>query len=132
VQVHDALRQRFGPELAVTLENHPPIPIKAATARVVTLIQYSIMAFVLVGQQACQVLGIRLSTEFWTQVQEKRWSVLMGAWFIGNTVVNGLVSTGAFEIWYGSDVVFSKLVMGRMPTMEEIMNGVQEAMSASQ
>lgn len=132
MQVYDALRQTFGPELEVTLENHPPVPIKAVIARVVTLVQYTVMAFVIVGQQACEALGIRLSTAFWAQVQEKRWSVLMGAWFIGNTVVNGLISTGAFEIWYGSNMVFSKLATGRMPTMEEVLNGVREAITASQ
>lgn len=88
------------------------------------------MAFALFGRQACQALGINFSSEFWAELEQKRWSILLGAWFIGNTLINNLVSTGAFEIAYGRDVIFSRLSTGRMPSMEEILLGVQEALEA--
>jgi hypothetical protein len=89
------------------------------------------MGFALFGRRACQALGFNfLSAEFWAELERKRWSVVLGAWFIGNTLINNLVSTGAFEITYGTDVVFSRLSTGRMPSMEEILLGVQEALHA--
>ena len=33
----------------------------------------------------------------------------MGAWFVGNTVSQNLLNTGAFEIYYDGEVIFSKL-----------------------
>jgi hypothetical protein len=113
------------------MENYPPAPSRAFAARAVQLLQYAAIAFAVAGQQLADIAGITASPEFWAGMAEKRWSLIMGAFFFGNTVVNGLLSTGAFEVLYGSDVVFSKLDTGRMPSMEELLTGMQEAMTAS-
>lgn len=36
--------------------------------------------------------------------------------FLANTLAASMTATGAFEVLYGEEVVFSKLAMGRMPT----------------
>lgn len=114
------------------MENYPPTPSRAALARAVQFVQYATIAFALAGQQLADIAGIRASPEFWAGMAEKRWSLVMGAFFFGNTIVNSLLSTGAFEVLYGSDVIFSKLDTGRMPTMQEIVTGMEEAMTAAQ
>jgi len=54
-------------------------------------------------------------------LREKKMMIIMGAWFLGNTINNGLTSTGAFEIFVDDTLAFSKLQSGRMPqNMEEI------------
>ena len=39
----------------------------------------------------------------------------MGAWFLGSQVSNGLISTGAFEIYVNDKLEYSKLNSGAMP-----------------
>ena len=90
------------------------------------------MAFAVIGEQACAALGFALPAAVAQQLQEKRFAILMGAWFVGNTLTNSLTNTGAFEVLYGTDVIFSKLATGSMPTIEQIVIGVQEAMAAAQ
>ncbi|EFN53349.1 hypothetical protein CHLNCDRAFT_58621 [Chlorella variabilis] len=55
----------------------------------------------------------------------------MGAWFIGNTVRQNLLGTGAFEVSYDGTPIFSKLDTGRMPTLPELVAGIAEAMAAA-
>lgn len=72
-----------------------------------------------------------MGPDFWSGFAEKRWSIILGAFFFGNTLINGIISTGAFEVLYGNDVIFSKILTGRMPSMDELVVGVQEAMVAA-
>ncbi len=73
----------------------------------------------------------RFSPVFWTGLAEKRFSLIIGSFFFGNSIINSIVSTGAFEVLYGSEVIFSKLATGRMPTMDELLANLQEIIAAS-
>lgn len=132
-QVSGAFHQRFGADLPVVFETYPPSPTQAAVARLVTLIQYSIIVFALAGQQICDAVGMtsRFPPDFWVGLAEKRFSLIIGCFFFGNTIINSIVSTGAFEVLYGSEVIFSKLSTGRMPTMDELLTTLQETITAS-
>lgn len=44
-----------------------------------------------------------------------KWQFGMGAWFLGSQVSNGLISTGAFEIYVNDKLEYSKLNSGAMP-----------------
>ena len=46
--------------------------------------------------------------------------------FLGNLLKQNFGNTGAFEIYYDGDVVFSKLKEKRMPRLEEIVDGIRE------
>lgn len=113
------------------MENYPPSPERVFIARLVTILQYATIAFALAGQQILEAVGIQVGPVFWSGLAEKRWSLILGAFFFGNTLINGIISTGAFEVLYGSDVIFSKIMTGRMPSMDELLVGVQEAMVAT-
>ena len=127
------LRQAFGADLVINYENYPPSPTMTILARAMTLLQYATIAFAVAGQPICEALGFSsfFAPSFWNQVAEKRFSIIMGAFFFGNTVINSVVSTGAFEVLYGSEVIFSKLNTGRMPTLNELQSTMQEAITAA-
>lgn len=134
MQVQQALKNHFGQSLPVTLVNHPPPPTQALLAQLVLLTQFVLAAVVLSGPQAAPYLariGIVLPPETWQAVQEKKVGILMGAWFIGNTVRQNLLGTGAFEVSYDGTPIFSKLDTGRMPTLPELVAGIAEAMAAA-
>ncbi len=44
----------------------------------------------------------------------------MGAWFLGNTMAQNVVATGAFEIYVNENLEFSKLNSGQMPTQNDL------------
>ena len=103
-------------------------------AQLVLAAQLCVAAVVLTGQQAAPLLrqvGIVLPAETWQAMQEKKVPILMGCWFVGNTIRGNMMSTGAFEVSYQGTPVFSKLDTGRMPTMSELLGGIGEALAAA-
>lgn len=51
--------------------------------------------------------------------------LVLGSWF-ASMIVSGLVSTGAFEVYYDGELVFSKLDKDRMPSAEEIFRVLED------
>ena len=98
----------------------------------VTFVQLSVIGFAVAGEQACAALGITLPDSVWALLRANKVLVLMGTWLAGNMLVSALTSTGAFEVSYGSDVLFSKLDTGRMPTLQELKTLLSAAVEAAQ
>ena len=44
-----------------------------------------------------------------------------------NGLVGNLMATGAFEISYNGEQVYSKLETGRMPSLPELLDGLKRA-----
>lgn len=134
MQVAQALRQHFGPQLPVELANHPAPPLQATLAQALFVVQLAALAVVGAGQQAApylQRLGIVLPADYWRTMQEKRVGLMMGIWFVGNTIRTNLISTGAFEVSYEGMPIWSKLETHSMPTLQHIVDGISQAMSAA-
>jgi selT/selW/selH-like putative selenoprotein len=111
MQVRQYLEQHLD-NVLVTLENYPPSPQNQRLSRMVSAIQYTAIATALLADWVYTVPP---------SLREKKMMIIMGAWFLGNTINNGLTSTGAFEIFVDDTLAFSKLQSGRMPqNMEEI------------
>jgi selT/selW/selH-like putative selenoprotein len=89
------------------------------------MLQVGVIAFALATEPLCTALNIKLPENLMRELKEKKMMILMGAWFVGNTINNALTSTGAFEVYYEDALVFSKLETGRMPSsMDEIIQGI--------
>jgi hypothetical protein len=87
MQVQQYLRQHLGPEnVDFVMENYPPTPTNAFLSKIVTMIQMGVMGAALLMDQLGNALNITIPPE----VKEKKMMILMGAWFIGNTVNNAL------------------------------------------
>lgn len=105
-----------------TLENYPPTDTNAMLAKVVTAVQ----VLVVVG-----ALTIENFVVLPADVRDKKMMIVMGAMFIGNTVRNSLMSTGAFEVLYDDSIVWSKLTTGQMPsTRADIESGLEMVLKA--
>ena len=119
MQVQQYLEQHLD-NVLVTLENYPPSPANQQLSRMVSAIQYTVIATALLADWVYTVPP---------SLREKKMMIVMGAWFLGNTINNGLTSTGAFEVFVNDSLAFSKLQSGRMPrTMEEIMTAVSQVL----
>lgn len=100
-------------------------------AKCVGFLQAGVAAGTLCAEQLLHVLGVPASPAFLASLRDKRFGIIAGAWFLGNMVSNSLTSTGAFEVYYDGRLVYSKLQNGQLPTMEEMLGGIQQLMPAS-
>jgi len=113
------LNERY-PKLTVVGSNYPLTPLKMLLAQLVGTIQILLLAVVFLSNRLFPILG--LPPPVW--IQENKWSACIGIWFIGNFLSTNIGSTGAFEIAYDGQMVFSKLSTGRMPGIEEIFSTI--------
>jgi selT/selW/selH-like putative selenoprotein len=56
------------------------------------------------------------------KILANKWMALILIFFIGNNIQSGLLTTGAFEISYNEELVYSKLQTGKMPELNGLVN----------
>ena len=115
----------FGPEDIVG-SNYPP-PWHAGYASTGTqFLQWSVLGLIFFGKGALGVLGYPGGAEpdWYKQLQENK----MGAFifvFFANSIAQSASTTGAFEIEIDGQLAFSKLEMGRMPNLSDIVRALE-------
>lgn len=77
-----------------------------------------------VGDRVFQRLGIA-EPRFYRYLKEKKMMAFFFIFMIGNSLSNQFWSTGAFEIYFKDQVIFSKLNSGRMPYVQEIIDNIK-------
>ena len=70
--------------------------------------------------------------EFVTNLRGNKMGSTLGAWFIGNTLSQNMLNTGAFEVYYDGETIFSKIESHRLPSMPELMNDLTIAIERYQ
>lgn len=81
-----------------------------------------ICAVIFLGPTILEKAGIEVPNIV-LQLQEKKFMAIMIAFILGNMIKNQLLSTGAFEIYFDDELVFSKLNSKQVPS-EEILEGL--------
>jgi hypothetical protein len=99
-----------------------------AASKAVNVGTFAAMGLTHFGDRLCLALGARATPAFVANLQSNKMGSTMGAWFVGNTVSQNLLNTGAFEVFYDGEVIFSKHDTKRLPTIPEIMGGLESAM----
>jgi selT/selW/selH-like putative selenoprotein len=119
---HLSEKHALGPgDVTSVLENYPPSDRNAMLAKMLTALQ----AVVVLG-----ALTVEKFVVLPAEIREKKMLIVMGALFVGNTMKNSLLSTGAFEVMFDEQVVWSKLATGQMPRSEVDLVGAVEAVLA--
>jgi len=126
MQVKQALEQRF-PGIEVQGGAYPVAPAKAALGKAMMILQFTLIGFVVFGDQLFAALGMQ-APGFYADIRDKKLVFGMGAWFLGNMVQSSLNSTGAFEIFFSGSKVFSKLVKEQMPILTDVFDSIQAIM----
>jgi len=126
MQVKQALEQRF-PGIEVQGGAYPVAPAKAALGKAMMILQFTLIGFVVFGDQLFAALGMQ-APGFYADIRDKKLVFGMGAWFLGNMVQSSLNSTGAFEIFFSGSKVFSKLVTEQMPILTDVFDSIQAIM----
>jgi hypothetical protein len=84
------------------------------------------IAVTLGGERLLPALGLP-APDFVKSMQSAKLQSCAAAWFLGNTVQQNLISTGAFEVYYDGVTMFSKLQSGAAPQLPEIVRAVATA-----
>jgi len=125
VEVERLIRRNF-PELQVVPSNYPQTPNKALAAKIVGFAQFGFLGFALGGDYLLPLFSISPQHPFYQYIQNNKMPACAFVWIIGNMVSQSLQSTGAFEISYNGQMVYSKLEKGKLPTSDEIINTIKK------
>lgn len=63
-------------------------------------------------------------------VMENKLQAVMVVWLLGNVVTQNLVATGAFELYYDGQLLWSKLQTGQPPQLPQLLGALLEAHAA--
>ena len=96
-------------------------------AKLVNVATWTTLALTHAGDSVVRAFGLAQAPDFVTNLQANKMGSTMGAWFLGNTLSQNMLNTGAFEVYYDGETIFSKIRSGRLPSMPEIMTGLEEA-----
>lgn len=112
-------------ERSVRGENYPvayPLQLLATT---VGMLQTMSMVFVFFGGRIFTSMGMQEPS--WFEVMKNNKMAVIGSMMLLNSVVQSSVQSGAFEIYYNGRIVYSKLDTGKMPTIQQIISGLEGA-----
>jgi len=110
--------------MLVTGEEYPVSASNQFLSTIATVVQMSILAFIFFGQTILDKMGIQ-AHPIMNQIQEKKFFISIAVFILGNMIRNGLLSSGAFEIYFDDELVFSKLESNTAPQMDIIDNLLQ-------
>lgn len=102
----------------ITGAEYPPTPQRAATAQIISVLQWIFISLVVIGETIFGYLG--LPTDSMKKLQENKLAYLMGAMFVGSQLRAACLQSGAFEISIDDTLVFSKLQTGRIFQPQEL------------
>lgn len=96
MQVNQLIRQHY-PGTEVIASNYPPAAVNVAMSKLVNFGTMGAVATTFFGEKIFEILGLP-RPEFVQSMQSNKMSSCMGAWFLGNTISQNLLNTGAFEV----------------------------------
>ena len=91
-------------------------------AKLVNVATWTTLALTHAGDSVSRAFGLASVPEFVTNLQANKMGSTMGAWFLGNTLSQNMLNTGAFEVYYDGETIFSKIESHRLPSMPELMD----------
>eukprot|EP00040_Diaphanoeca_grandis_P023098 m.125088 g.125088 ORF g.125088 m.125088 type:complete len:119 (+) comp29105_c0_seq1:267-623(+) len=103
----------------------PPQP-RPLLAQIIQFLYMSLLLVMATGDTLFQSFGIPTPSVF-VHLRESQMAAMFFVYFVGNSLATGLMNSGAFEVTYNDQLVWSKLETGRLPTWPELITGMQAA-----
>ncbi|XP_015897250.2 selT-like protein [Ziziphus jujuba] len=119
------------PGINVVLGNQPPEFRKGLVSKIVPVVQVAIIGLTLGGEQIFPRMGISSPPPLYYSLRANRFRSIATTWFLGNFLQTFLQTTGAFEVYYNGDLVFSKLKEQRFPGEFELKDLVGKKLTIS-
>jgi len=91
-----------------------------------------ILQLVFFGGLAISLAGRMFLPEPASKFIEANQMAILGGCFLCNIIAGNLLNSGAFEVTYNGQPVWSKIEAGRFPQMEELIDGLKTVMRTAQ
>lgn len=127
LQTRNMLLNLF-PGSEVLLTNHRPPLTKRMLSKVVPVGQLAGIVLIVGGDHIFPMLGYVSPPSWYDSLRENRFGAAAGTWIIGNVLQNMLQNTGAFEVYFDGDLIFSKLKENRFPEEFELRELIGKTM----
>nr|AVA09701.1 putative effector protein [Heterodera avenae] len=121
-QFAQILREKY-PGIDVHGENYPPGILRAVGAQILGIVKIALIVCVVSGRSPFPALGLDTPT-FFQWMLSNRLSAALMLFLFSNAIEGMLQSTGAFEIYIESDLIWSKLESGRVPSPPELIQAI--------
>ncbi|TNM98257.1 hypothetical protein fugu_014503 [Takifugu bimaculatus] len=114
-----ALYQRY-PDIRIEGENYLPMPLYRHVASFLSMFKLVVIGLIIVGKDPFALFGMQ-APGIWEWGQGNKVYACMMVFFLSNMIENQLMSTGAFEITFNDVPVWSKLESGHLPSMQQLV-----------
>jgi len=129
MQVKRTLQARF-PDIDVVGSIHPPGAMKEFIAQICSLIFMFGLIILLTGDFIGNMLNIQALRDLARNMKENQMQTVMLI-LMANFIGSQMLATGAFEVYYEEDLIFSKLASGGLPQLEQIVHMVSTSIAGS-
>jgi len=130
-QLAAELQDKF-PSLETSASTYPPSLARRAAAAAANVAQGAGLAVVLGGDRLFPAIGVDPPPQWYTRrVAPRKTASAIACWFFPNLARQAAGATGAFEVFYGGEPLFSKLALGRFPSAGELAVAVEGRMAAA-
>ncbi|GFP92178.1 selt-like protein [Phtheirospermum japonicum] len=130
VTMKNMLETQF-PGINVVLANYPPPFPKRILSKVVPIVQFGVIGILMGGEQIFPRLGFAAPPQWYYSMRANRFGSMASIWLLGNFLQSFLQSSGAFEVYCNSELVFSKIKENRFPGEIELKDLVARRISSS-
>jgi selT/selW/selH-like putative selenoprotein len=132
-QLATQLQQLYGgqgqqqPPFRASFSTYPPSLPRRAAAGAATVAQAAALAVTFAGDKVLPALGVDPVPSWYEQtVKPRRTTFALASWFVPNLARQAAEATGAFEVYWDGELLFSKLRLGRFPTAEELAAAIDK------
>ncbi|XP_061347171.1 selT-like protein isoform X1 [Gastrolobium bilobum] len=119
------------PGTEVILANYPPPLPKRLLSKVVPVVQIGVIGVVVAGEQIFPMLGFVAPPPWYYNLRANKFGTIASTWLLGNTLQSFLQSSGAFEVYFNGELLFSKLKEGRFPGEIELKDLISKKIANS-
>jgi len=105
--------------------NYPPPQLNQMIASALSFIKFALIGCIVFGINPFEIVGVQTPQIFHWARENTAYSCFM-LFFLSNAVENQLISTGAFEITFDGQLIWSKLQSGRIPSIDELIKIIDD------
>ncbi|EEF30277.1 selT-like protein [Ricinus communis] len=117
------------PGINIVLANYPPSFPKRLLSKVVPVVQFGIIGLITAGEHIFPRLGFAVPPPWYYSLRANKFGSIASTWLFGNFIQSFLQSSGAFEVYFNGELVFSKLSENRFPGEIELRDLVGQKLA---
>ncbi|KAL7672601.1 hypothetical protein ACOME3_007485 [Neoechinorhynchus agilis] len=104
--------------------NYPPPQWRSKLASVLFYLKFAIIALIATGNQIPISTTTSLFARAYTWALNNRGYACALLFLVIGTIESSCLATGAFEVFLNDQRIFSKLETGRLPNLNELLQGI--------